>query len=173
MNNKIQPSAKDAKQELANMNCQRSKTMPFNVILTFDGYNPNQDSQETFNLSIRVSPHESDVVSFVMTKLFRRIEEKCERLGRRKQQLLKISTCANWDIFEAVTRKQSLPALGHSCKWYFGIGSTTLDIMETCAMAEFQFGTEVDRSNEEQWFKQHIAKVIALHSKQANAKNEA
>jgi hypothetical protein len=160
----IKKIQKDSKQEITKAHYRKSEYMQFNVILTFDGYDPNLDSQEIFDLSIRVSPYESDAVSFIMSKLFRRIEVKCERLGRRKQQLLKISTCANWDIFEAVTRKKSLPALGHSCKWYFGIGSKMLDIMETCAMAEFQFGTEVDRSNDDQWFKQHIAKIIAAHS---------
>lgn len=170
MTNEIQPSAKYSKQEIAEPHYQLIKYMRFNVILTFDGYDPNLDSQEIFDLSIPVSPRESDAVSFIMTKLFKRIEAKCERLGRRKQQLIKISTCANWDVFETVTRKQSLPALGHSCKWYFGLGDTTLDIMETCAMAEFHFGTEVDRSNHEQWFKQHIAKIIAAHSKPAKTK---
>jgi hypothetical protein len=156
----IKKIQKDSKQEINKAHYRKSEYMQFNVILTFDGYDPNLDSQEIFDLSIRVSPYESDAVSFVMSKLFRRIEAKCERLGRRKQRLLKISTCANWDIFEAVTRKKSLPALGHSCKWYFGFGSTTLDIMETCAMAEFQFGTEFDRGN----LDQHIAKIIAAHS---------
>ena len=163
---KIQPSAKDSKQETAKTHYQRSEYMRFNVILTFNDYDPSLDSQETFNLSIPVSPNESDAVSFVMSKLFRRIEAKCERLGRRKQRLLKISTCANWAVFEAVTQKKSLPALGHSCKWYFGFGSTTLDIMETCAMAEFQFGTEFDRGN----LDQHIANIIAANSKSANEK---
>jgi hypothetical protein len=156
----IKKIQKDSKQEINKTHYRKSEYMQFNVILTFDGYDPNLDSQEIFDLSIRVSPYESDAVSFIMSKLFKRIEVKCERLGRRKQQLLKISTWANWDIFEAVTRKKSLPALGHNCKWYFGFGSTTLDIMETCAMAEFQFGTEFDRGN----LDQHIAKIIAAHS---------
>ena len=168
---KVQQSSKGPKQEISKAHYRKSEYMRFNVILTFDIYDLNLDRQDMFDLSIPVSPHESDAVSFIMTKLFKRIDAKCERLGRRKQQLIKISTCANWDLFEAVTQKKSLPALGHSCKWYFGFGDTTLDIMETCAMAEFQFGTEVDRSNEEQWFNQHIAKIIAAHSKPAKAKN--
>ena len=162
----IKKIQKDSKQEINKAQYRKSEYMQFNVILTFDGYDPNLDSQEILDLSIRVSPNESDAVSFVMSKLFRRIEAKCERLGRRKQRLLKISTCANWAVFEAVTQKKSLPALGHSCKWYFGFGSTTLDIMETCAMAEFQFGTEFDRGN----LDQHIANIIAANSKSANEK---
>ena len=167
MTKELQPSAKDSKQEISKTHYQRSEYMRFNVILTFNDYDPSRDSQETFNLSIRVSPNESDAVSFVMSKLFKRIEAKCERLGRRKQKLLKISTCANWGVFEAVTKKKSLPALGHSCKWYFGFGSTTLDIMETCAMAEFQFGTEFDRGNFNQWVEQFNANIIAANSKSA------
>lgn len=85
----IKKIQKDSKQEIVKVHYRKSDYMQFNVILTFDGYDPNLDSQEIFDLSIRVSPYESDAVSFIMSKLFRRIEVKCERLGRRKQQLLK------------------------------------------------------------------------------------
>ena len=34
-------------------------------------------------------------------------------------------------------------------------------------MAEFQFGTEFDRGNIDQWYEQHIANMIAANSKSA------
>jgi hypothetical protein len=92
------------------------KHMRVNVILTFNTYDKYGDSQEIFDVAIPVSRNDSDAVSFVMSKLFKRIEGKCEQLGRRKQELIKISTAADWDIFESVTNKKSLPALGHICK---------------------------------------------------------
>jgi hypothetical protein len=147
------------------------KHMRVNVILTFNTYDKYGDSQEIFDVTIPVSRNDSDAVSFVMSKLFKRIEGKCEQLGRRKQELIKISTAADWSVFESVTHKKSLPELGHICKWHFGIGRKRLDIMEKCAMAEYQFGTDADLSSEEQWFEDHIAKVLAsqTRSTQSNA----
>jgi len=136
--------------------------MKVNVILTFNTYDQYGDSQEMFDISVPVSRGDSDAVSFVMTKLFKRIEAKCEHFGRRKQELIKISTCADWALFESVTNKKSLPSLGHSCKWYFGTGRKRLDLIEKCAMAEYQFGTEADLSQEGDWFEEHIAKFLAL-----------
>lgn len=144
--------------------------MAVNVILTFNTYNKYGDSQEIFDVSVPVSQSDSDAVSFVMSKLFKRIEGKCERLGRRKQELVKISTASEWDIFESVTHKKSLPALGHICKWHFGIGRKRLDIMEKCAMAEYQFGTDADLSSEEQWLEDHIAKILAAQSQNVESK---
>ena len=144
--------------------------MKVNVILTFNTHDQYGESQEMFNISVPVSRSDSDAVSFVMSKLFKRIEGKCEQLGRRKQDLIKISTAADWDVFESVTHKKSLPALGHTCKWLFGIGRKRLDIMEKCAMAEYQFGTEADLSSEEQWLEDHIAKILAAQSQNAESK---
>ncbi len=146
------------------------KHMRVNVILTFNTYDKYGDSQEIFDVAIPVSRNDSDAVSFVMSKLFKRIEGKCEQLGRRKQELIKISTAADWDIFESVTHKKSLPALGHICKWHFGIGRKRLDIMEKCAMAEYQFGTDADLSSEEQWLEDHIAKILAAQSQSVENK---
>lgn len=74
--------------------------MGVNVILTFDTPDSTGESQEFFDLAIPVNCRESDAVTFFDEKLFKRIVKKCEQLNRKPSDLIKISTCSNWDVFE-------------------------------------------------------------------------
>lgn len=120
--------------------------MNVNVILSFQTSNPYEGNQEFFDLNIPVRKQEADAVSFFHKKLFKRIVKKCQHLGRRPEDLIKISTCSNWTLFEEVTGLPSLSGLGHSCKWYFGNGRLDLDPWEKALIEEFNFGIEQDIS---------------------------
>jgi len=120
--------------------------MYVNVILTFDTTNHYGDTQEFFNLSLPVSKSELNALTFIHSKLFKRITKKCLHLKRDARDLIKISTGSDWNIFEQYTNLESLCGLGHSCKWYFGNGRTDLDNWEMALMSEYGFGTLVDMS---------------------------
>lgn len=120
--------------------------MGVNVILTFDSPDSTGESQEFFDLLIPVNSRESDAITFIDEKLFKWIVKKCEQLNREPNDLIKISTCSNWDVFEEKTKQPSLIALGHSCKWFFGNGRTDLDPWELSLIERYGFGTGVDMS---------------------------
>lgn len=126
--------------------CGEELYMSFNLILTFDSEDAYGNSQEIFDLKISVSKNESNAVTFIHKKLFKEIIKKCTVFNRRPEDLLKISTHANWDLFEEVTRKKSLPSLGHSSKWNFGEGRSDLDLWEQKLMQEYGFGSDCDAS---------------------------
>jgi len=116
------------------------------VILTFDTENQWGDSQEFQFLQIPVSSAERSAKEFLNKKLFKRVTAYCLRLSRDPNDLVKISTAANWAVFEAKTGKPSLPRLGHSCKWYFGCGRADNDSWEEALARDFGFGLAVDKS---------------------------
>lgn len=120
--------------------------MDVNVILTFEAEDVYGDTQEVFDLKIPVSKSESDAVAFTHRKLFKRIVKKCILLNRHPEDLIKISIAANWRLFETVSGQESLPRLGHSCKWYFGEGRSDLDLWEKRLIREHRFGTDWDMS---------------------------
>ena len=120
--------------------------MDVNVILTFDSPDTTGESQEFFDLLIPVNCRESDAITFFDEKLFKRIVKKCELLNRELSDLIKISTCSNWNVFEEKTKQPSLPDLGHSCKWHFGNGRTDLDSWEISLIHRYGFGADVDMS---------------------------
>lgn len=117
-----------------------------NVILTFNSPNSYGDAQEFFDVKLPISKYESSAVAFVNNKLFKRIVKKCEQYGRRADDLVKISTASNWNLFEEATSLPSLATLGHNCKWYFGNGRDDLDGWEEYLMLQYGFGTSVDMS---------------------------
>ena len=118
--------------------------MYINVILTFDSEDKWGDSQDIFNLSIPLSRREENAVQFIHQKFFKRIVNKCRLLNRNVEDLIKISTAGDWMLFTEITGHESLPDLGHSCKWYFGNGRTDLDLWEKTLMRDFGFGTNYD-----------------------------
>jgi len=118
--------------------------MRINVILTFDKSDADGDSQEIFNLNLPINKCERNAVEFLHKKLFHRIAKKCELYNRKKEDLIKISTCADWGQFEEVTKKESLPRLGHECKWFFGKGRSDLDLWEKKISKKYGFGESVD-----------------------------
>lgn len=127
-------------------NNRAKECMDVNVILTFGSEDAYGHSQEVFDLKIPVSKSEHSAVKFIHQKLFNMVVEKCAVLNRHPEDVIKISTDANWKVFEVVCGKKSLPSLGHSCKWYFGEGRADLDAWEECLMQEYGFGTECDIS---------------------------
>ena len=126
-----------------------------NVILTFAKSDLNYGTQDIFDIQLPVNRKESNAVDFLNAKLFKRVVQKCLQFGRDPRQLIKISTAANWSVFAAKTGQQSLPDLGHSCKWYFGVGRDDLDIWEESLMRRHEFGVDADMG----WLKQFRAQV--------------
>ncbi len=120
--------------------------MAVNVIMTFEDYNKQGDSQEFLWLKLPVSTNEKSAEDFFDNKLFKRIFGFCQRASRDPKQLVKISTASDWDAFEVKTGKPSLPSLGHSCKWSFGTGRLDLNAWEEKLAQKFGFGNAVDMS---------------------------
>jgi hypothetical protein len=120
--------------------------MNINVILTFDTQDENGETQEFFDLSLPVSKNEIDTISFLNDKFFKRVVKKCIQYKRSVGDLIKISTCGDWSLFERVTNLEALSQLGHSCKWYFGTGRKDLGIWERVLMSKFGFGMDADMS---------------------------
>lgn len=118
--------------------------MYVNVILTFNTPNKWDDTQEFFEMNLLVRPNEVCAEDFLDQKFFKRVVKKCHQLGREPNDLIKISTAGNWDLFETVTGKQSLPDLGHSCKWFFGSGRKDLDAWEKSLIKRYGFGEAAD-----------------------------
>jgi len=120
--------------------------MNVNVILTFESMNKYGERQEFFDLALPISKAESHAYTFINNKLFKRIVKKCQLLNRRVEDLTKISTASDWDLFEKTTNLESLWKQGHSCKWYFGSGRNDLDAWERNLMSKYKFGNDADMS---------------------------
>ena len=127
---------------------QQRGSMYMNVILTFNTCDKLGYTHEIFDLYLPLKEDEESAVSFLMSEFFGRIADMCVELGRRKEELIKISTASDWDVFEYITHKQSLISLGHSCKWYFGTKRDDLDKWEEDLMSHLGFGTDADMSEE-------------------------
>ena len=120
--------------------------MDVNVILTFDNEDDLGKTQDIFNLRLPVNSRDKNAITFFHEKLFKRVINKCSVIGRNPRDLIKISTCSNWDVFESVTGQDSLVNLGHSCKWYFGKERNDLDPWELNLIKQYGFGEDVDMS---------------------------
>lgn len=116
--------------------------MYINVILTFGTFNVHFESQEIFDLNIPLSTKETSAFHFLDKMFFPRVLIKCHQYGRKAEELIKISTASNWDLFANITKVKSLPDYNHSCKWYFGNGRNVLDYWEKELTAKFGFGSE-------------------------------
>jgi hypothetical protein len=119
--------------------------MNVNVILSFDSFNDDYLSQERFDLKLSINKYITNAESFIHTQLFKRIAKKCKIYNRRVEDLHKISTCSDWDLFRKITDLKGLDET-HICKWYFGNGRDDLDVWEKNIMREFKFGIDVDAS---------------------------
>ena len=120
--------------------------MHVNVILTFDMPDAYGERQEFFDLHIPISIKDIDAIEFLHKKLFKRIAKKCELYKRNANELVKISTASDWALYEEVTNAESLTALGHNCKWHFGMNRDDLDEWEKALMSQYGFGTNADMS---------------------------
>lgn len=136
-----------------------NKILNVNVILTFENSDESHDgSQEFFDLKLRVSPSDKNVMTFLNENFFDSVVEICEESDRSPNDLIKISTCADWDIYEEVTGQKALYRHGHGCKWYFGEGRLDLDIWEKSLIDTFGFGTNVDMS----WVNKRFEKQVEI-----------
>lgn len=140
-----------------------------NVILTFAQDDPDYGTQDIFDIQLPVNQKETNAVEFLNSKLFKRIAHKCHQFGRDPKQLVKISTAANWSVFAAKTGQRTLPDLGHSCKWYFGVGRDDLDNWEESLMRRYEFGVDADMS----WMKLMRAEMQLAQSGDAAGKTDS
>lgn len=123
----------------------KQQYMSVNVILTFNTFK-NDDKQEVFDIKLPISSHEISAFHFFHLKFFKRVQKKCITLNRNPKDLIKISTCSDWNLFEKVTNLPALCEKGHPCKWYFGNGRNDLDVWEKELMRIYGFGTNHDMS---------------------------
>jgi len=122
--------------------------METNVILTFDKCGGKfNDSQEMIDFNIPISKLDINLYAFMYKKFFPRVVKSCAKLSRSPRDLIKISSCFDWDIFTKLTNTKSLDEFGHSCKWKFGNGRNDLDPWEKHLMEAFEFGQDADMSN--------------------------
>ena len=129
--------------------CGETESVSFlniDVILTFESYNSNGNSQEYFELLIPINDTEVSAIDFFNTNFFPQIVDICKVSKRRVEDLSKISTSSNWEVFEKTTNLDSLPNIGHSCKWFFGNGRKDLDSWELELIEKYKFGIDVDMS---------------------------
>lgn len=133
--------------------------MKINVILTFNKPDPKfGETQEMFNVSIPLGKQDKnyDVFAFIERKFFPIIIKSCSKYKRDHKDLIKISTCSDWDSYEIFTGKKSLCDLNHSCKWFFGTNRTDLDDWEKKIMRDFGFGTNADMGDIEKMIKEML-----------------
>jgi hypothetical protein len=140
-----------------------------NVILTFAQDDPEYGTQDIFDIKLPVNRKETNAAGFLNKKLFRLIAHKCHQFGRDPKQLIKISTAANWSVFADKTGQRTLPDLGHSCKWYFGVGRDDLDNWEESLMRRYEFGVDADMS----WMKRVRAEMQLAQSGDTAGKTDS
>ena len=141
--------------------------MHCNVILTFETpAGIYLDTQEIFDLTLRIRKSETSCIDFLNRELFPRIVKRCEQLGRDHRDLMKISTASDWGLFEKTTNLPSLASLRHSCKWYFGADRADLDFWELDLMRRLGLGSDVkfDNNFTDEYFEQLKQKVIESSS---------
>ena len=144
-----------------------TKPMYCNVILTFETpAGIYMDTQEIFDLTLRIRKSETSCIDFLNRELFPRLVKTCEQLGRDHRDLMKISTASDWDLFEKTTNLPSLASLNHSCKWYFGADRSDLDFWELDLMRRLGLGTIVTFEDKftAEYFEQLKQKVIEASS---------
>jgi len=126
------------------INSSLPRVLDVNVILTFINTNSVGDTQEFFDVSLSIGKSETDAIDFFNKKFFKKVLKKIYQFGRRPEDLIKISTAGNWNVFSEITNLESLPEMGHSCKWYFGRDRDDLDQWEEELVAKYKFGIEAD-----------------------------
>ena len=75
--------------------------------------------------------------------LFEIISKACADLGRNPADMWKISTSSTWDDYKEVTGKETLPELGHNCKWVFDSKLCDQDKWEKSLMNRYSFGANL------------------------------
>ena len=128
---------------LKNLTSLKKELMYVDLILTFKTPNEEGEFQEFYEFYLPVTKNQSDAISFIDSTLFPEIMELCEELNRDARDLMKISTASDWSFFKSKTNLPSLPDLGHTCKWYFGLNRNDLDPWERGLMDRHSFGRNV------------------------------
>lgn len=137
--------------------------MHCNVILTFETpAGVYADTQEMFDLTLRIRKSETSCIDFLNRELFPRIVARCDRLGRDHRDLLKISTASDWDMFEKTSSLPSLGKLNHPGKWFFGPNRPDLDFWELDLTQRLGLGitASFDGNFTDEYFEQLKQKVI-------------
>ncbi|WP_417247400.1 hypothetical protein [Celeribacter sp.] len=134
--------------------------MKMNCILTFGEATANGDIQGVLNIDILVSEKDHCWRELLDAQLFSEIAANCASTGWDVRQLVKISTCADWDTFERCTGEIGL--IDHDGKWYFGRGRYDLDEWENVLMRQYGFGEDVNVScvQEEEELKVFMARML-------------
>lgn len=125
---------------LKNQPNQNKQLMYIHLILTFLTPDDEGETQEFYELNLPVSNNKPDAIQYIDANLFPEVVEICEDIGRDVKDLVKISTASDWAFFESRTKLPSLPDLGHTCKWYFGLNRNDLDPWEKSLMSRYSFG---------------------------------
>jgi hypothetical protein len=133
-------------QEYAKIVVDSRQFLDVNVILTFNNEDDLGNSQDIFDLKLPINKYDESAILFFHQNFFKEIVKKCQLIGRNTGDLIKISTCSNWGLYETVTGQDSLTDLGHSCKWYFGKGREDLDLWELALTKLYGFGEDADMS---------------------------
>lgn len=133
-----------SKNDLNSSELENKKGLEVDVILTFVSPNEFGETQEFFDIFLPIDDSVNSSVSFIDKNLFVKVLEKIYQINRHPGDLFKISTASNWRQFSKLTKLQSLPDLGHSCKWSFGKSKRELDYWERSLISRFNFGMNVN-----------------------------
>jgi hypothetical protein len=129
---------------MKNSNIKKStKDMNVDVILTFRKWDNFDSSQERFNFELEVKEDSPNAVKFFDEHVFEIISKVCADLGRNPADMWKISTGSTWDDYKEVTGKETLPELGHNCKWVFDSKLCDQDKWEKSLMNRYSFGKDL------------------------------
>lgn len=131
------------------MKSNKNKTMYFDVILSFEDVNEDLETQEFYYAYIPVPKDTADAKSFLDNYFFDKVIGMCNDSNRPVEKLWKISTAADWDLFEKSTGIDGYNELQNNGKWYFGNGRDDLDSWEIELMAKYGFGSATKATVEE------------------------
>ena len=114
-------------------------TFKINTILTF--FNKDADGDEQLCLSIEVPIAGASAKELLDTEFFPEVGAALAQAGRERADLCKISTSANWDLWETETGYKSTEPDQINGKWYFNIISNPdLSSWEHELIAKYSFG---------------------------------
>jgi hypothetical protein len=104
-------------------------------------------SQFGGNFSVEVRADIVNVIDLLNKKYFPQIKDFCNLQGRDYTDLIKISSCADWDAFKEQFGLETLMDYGHSGKWHFGDERNDLDAWELFIADNFGFGRNLHTVN--------------------------
>ena len=121
------------------------KCLTVDVILTFNKCGGQcNETQDFYEVDVPLNTMDSDAAKFLNEKFFPAIYDICVSNNRQPGELIKISTSANWKMYEKLTGGEKPMSFGHPCKWYFGTGRNDLDNWEKYLIKKYGFGLDAD-----------------------------